>query len=941
MINGNYGRFTITLCNNQGAQNLSVNCYLEEAMNFMQSQCNGRRSCRIQADTFKIIKDPCPGTERYLEAHFKCTSNQDISKIPPWMVSADLHKGKKKPVRVPITAATTTTTTTKTTTSTTTTHTSTTTITITSTSTTTARRIISSTAYVSDWHDQYWSRSGRQPNRNFENIKLPSSHINTTMITLESESFSTNLRNDRIKPKTGARIRDDFAQPDSNIWTEHTMSTIPTDRVVTNKLFPDLPEDFCPNNVARNIFWKQTVKGSSSSTDCPEKSSGVALRECRDNGWGRPQLGGCKSYWIQEISAHYRNGISVKLLSNDLKHKISQFLLYGGDIISVLDLIESSVRNLNFQKLSSFNLNQDQSVTNSKVLEDFSSVLSQLLEQKSMASWMDFSNIEYDFLRTRFIGILQEVGIAVLESSNSETTLISKNFETSVISLNGSKENTGILLRTDFSTIALGVTQFLQTLTRTSPRLVLLEVTKVDTLFKINLNGQYVQHDIHKDISKRPTQLISKIVSVFAKNVKNIFMSEGLQLTLKHVALHKDTLKKCVHWDIHTNSWTTNGCSLISTNETHTTCLFKYLSTYTVIEVEEAEESMKVVVTLIASLTAIFAVTSTVIFCILCWKRIKIYDKEDRTWSRGIHLLCCVDRCRHSKARNDFYSTMSSTSSMHNTYLPPTSSSFITADHSVLEFNLHNKFDVDQYATNVKDDPGYDNQPLCQIHQTLPGYHAQYQHNYNTNTQTAGYTLRNKYLKYPTGNRIVSDLNIPRRPDLGQDEHWPSNYSSPTSDLAENTKDNSYSQVNIYAEVDPELEVDSGFTDELSDQTCDRNEDPLYNSYSNGEYYQDSVIRNIYAKPLIRDRALKVFSISKTLNPRNNPYSSDEYEDKQVVGLSLQKAREQTTGKTMTGTRLCGEREQCEKQQSGFEKHGRNAKCQIQSHHHHNTFKHN
>ena len=222
-----------------------------------------------------------------------------------------------------------------------------------------------------------------------------------------------------------------------------------------------------------------------------------------------------------------------------------------------------------------------------------------------------------------------------------------------------------MIFRTDFSTIALGVTQFLQTLTRTSPRLVLLEVTKVDTLFKINLNGQYVQHDIHKDISKRPTQLISKIVSVFAKNVKNIFMSEGLQLTLKHVALHKDTLKvsfifriisfclllvtfysimgihvdksnkkrkcklkllfqKCVHWDIHTNSWTTNGCSLISTNETHTTCLFKYLSTYTVIEVEEAEESMKVVVTLIASLTAIFAVTSTVIFCILCWKRIKV-----------------------------------------------------------------------------------------------------------------------------------------------------------------------------------------------------------------------------------------------------------------------------------------------------------------------------
>ena len=60
---------------------MSVNCYLEEAMNFMQSQCNGRRTCRIQADTFKIIKDPCPGTERYLEAHFNCNPNQGKNEI--------------------------------------------------------------------------------------------------------------------------------------------------------------------------------------------------------------------------------------------------------------------------------------------------------------------------------------------------------------------------------------------------------------------------------------------------------------------------------------------------------------------------------------------------------------------------------------------------------------------------------------------------------------------------------------------------------------------------------------------------------------------------------------------------------------------------------------------------------------------------------------------
>ena len=95
IINGNFGRFTITLCNGkvrekwskgkwkrneyltfQRAQNWSVNCYLDEAVVFMREECNQRRSCYIQSEAFSIDRDPCPGTERYLEAHYRCAPNQ-------------------------------------------------------------------------------------------------------------------------------------------------------------------------------------------------------------------------------------------------------------------------------------------------------------------------------------------------------------------------------------------------------------------------------------------------------------------------------------------------------------------------------------------------------------------------------------------------------------------------------------------------------------------------------------------------------------------------------------------------------------------------------------------------------------------------------------------------------------------------------------------------
>ena len=53
----------------------------------------------------------------------------------------------------------------------------------------------------------------------------------------------------------------------------------------------------------------------------------------------------------------------------------------------------------------------------------------------------------------------------------------------------------GVKSGSDFSTISLGVTQFLKSLTRNSPRLVLLEVSKVDTLFSISDSQQLAQID--------------------------------------------------------------------------------------------------------------------------------------------------------------------------------------------------------------------------------------------------------------------------------------------------------------------------------------------------------------------------------------------------------------------------------------------------------------
>ena len=196
----------------------------------------------------------------------------------------------------------------------------------------------------------------------------------------------------------------------------------------------------------------------------------------------------------------------------------------------------------------------------------------------------------------------------------------------------------GVKSGSDFSTISLGVTQFLKSLTRNSPRLVLLEVSKVDTLFSISDSQQLAQIDARGGEAVR---ILSQVVSVFAKNVKNRFMSEGINITLRHLAVQNDVKKvrflfnslkdidqqkiqECVHWDLHTNFWTTEGATTLSSNASHTICSFNYLSTYAVMQTRNQVTDYNFLAILIGSILLAIAMFSIATIAIIYWRRIKV-----------------------------------------------------------------------------------------------------------------------------------------------------------------------------------------------------------------------------------------------------------------------------------------------------------------------------
>lgn len=77
LIRANYGRFSIPICNDHGNVEWSVNCMSAKSYSVLLSKCSNKQNCSVLAST-NTFGDPCPGTHKYLEAHYKCVSGEFI-----------------------------------------------------------------------------------------------------------------------------------------------------------------------------------------------------------------------------------------------------------------------------------------------------------------------------------------------------------------------------------------------------------------------------------------------------------------------------------------------------------------------------------------------------------------------------------------------------------------------------------------------------------------------------------------------------------------------------------------------------------------------------------------------------------------------------------------------------------------------------------------------
>ncbi|XP_023214365.1 rhamnose-binding lectin-like [Centruroides sculpturatus] len=73
LVRANYGRFSISICNDHGNLDWSVNCMSYRSFLIMQDRCSLKPSCSVVVSS-NMFGDPCPGTLKYLEVQYHCVS---------------------------------------------------------------------------------------------------------------------------------------------------------------------------------------------------------------------------------------------------------------------------------------------------------------------------------------------------------------------------------------------------------------------------------------------------------------------------------------------------------------------------------------------------------------------------------------------------------------------------------------------------------------------------------------------------------------------------------------------------------------------------------------------------------------------------------------------------------------------------------------------------
>jgi len=638
------------------------------------SRCDERSDCTLEARLDEFVEDPCPNTEKYLEAHYICGSKADflqestttttpsLNPLPPWLTTKssipfypdmfDLEI-TPPPRRVPITAKPLE----KDTTildSETTTEIPSTTQTVIETTTfapSTTTVLVETTIQTLD--NSYSSKNETSQAKIGKNVgnqtkvesngseKYRYSAENTTNDTVKIVLSTLSPKFPIISPETGkpSHTRSDNPPVQPGKVSPHTNTNMSI-------------REHCQPRKIRALTWEWTVAGSEAVLECPQGTTGLATWKCAsvtsDMGttarWETPSpnLGQCESFWMTKIQEDLKRSGNIVNIAQDMVQYIAANALYGGDIKSAINAIGIIAEKMHFQLTNIPTQEQKEAV----VMELVQSVIksaSILLSEHMLPAWQDLEqDVQMKFL-SNFMRALENTGrlLPKAVTRDQEASISSQNILLSV-----KKISFRNIIRTHFPSRAARATRDWQDYQDSIeiPALVLMENMKNDVAEIVFLSFKNLEHlllptNIERVIAGKEGQVLEKthrvvnsqvILASMGHQKQGVVVNEPITMLFQHKSTKNVTNPKCVYWDFTRNAWSGYGCSLLFTNSSHSQCSCDgHLSSYALVDEVEVEDSlshMTFLVVVIIAITVSFITLLSLVLVIIYCRKVKVQD---------------------------------------------------------------------------------------------------------------------------------------------------------------------------------------------------------------------------------------------------------------------------------------------------------------------------
>ncbi|XP_068095260.1 adhesion G protein-coupled receptor L2 isoform X8 [Hyperolius riggenbachi] len=366
-----------------------------------------------------------------------------------------------------------------------------------------------------------------------------------------------------------------------------------------------LPEKFCEARDVRGISWPQTQRGMVVERPCPKGTRGTASYLCQvaTGTWNLrgPDLSNCTSHWVNQLALKIRSGENAASLGNELA-KHTKGPVFAGDVSSSVRLMEQLVDILDaqLQELKpsekdsigrSYNKLQKREKTCRAYLKAIVDTVDNLLRPDALQSWRDMNSSEQAHAATMLLDTLEEGAFVLADNLADPTrvTMPTENIilEVAVLSTEGQVQELKFPQgNKEGNLIQLSANTVKQNSRNGLAKLVFILYKNLGQFLStenatIKLGGEFANSNHTIAVNSHV------IAATINKESSRVTLSDPVHFTLEHLDPNNYFNANCSFWNYSERTmmgyWSTQGCRLVETNKTHTTCACTHLTNFAIL----------------------------------------------------------------------------------------------------------------------------------------------------------------------------------------------------------------------------------------------------------------------------------------------------------------------------------------------------------------------